>query len=94
MQKILKPFTWLLTLTLAFPLFNAIAVQNTDFLQDPEHQFWFSIESLPTIQLNFTTPQWEVLLTSTSSDREEVMGYFIFTQGGIEYPLLNNLSSG
>jgi hypothetical protein len=89
MQYKLKPFKWILSLASAFTIFNGMAVQNTDFLQDPDHQFWFSIESLPTIQLNFSTSQWELLLTSTSSDREEVIGDFTFTQNGIEHPLLN-----
>jgi spore coat protein CotH len=85
----LKPFKWPLSIVIAFTVFNSMAAQNTAFLQDPDHQFWFSIDNLPTIQLNFSTPQWELLLTSTSSDREEVMGDFTFTHGGVEYPLLN-----
>jgi hypothetical protein len=70
-------------------MFNGMATQNTEFLQDPNHQFWFSIDNLPTIQLNFPTAQWELLLTSTSSDREEVLGDFSFTQSDIEYSLAN-----
>jgi spore coat protein CotH len=66
-----------------------MAVQDTEYLQDPDHQFWFGIDNLPTIQLNFSTPQWELLLTSTNSDREEVMADFTFTQNGIEYPVSN-----
>ncbi|TRY34049.1 CotH kinase family protein [Aliiglaciecola sp. M165] len=64
-------------------------VQNTDFLDDPDHQFWYDINTLPTIRLSFSQSQWDLLLTSSRDDREEVSGDFIFIKEGTEYPLSN-----
>lgn len=69
--------------------FKGMAIQNTDFLQTPNHQFWFDINSLPTIQLDFSNTQWQLLLTSSRDDRQEVDGDFTFTKDGTEYPLSN-----
>ncbi len=65
------------------------AFNDTTYLQDPEHQFWFDIDDLPTIKLHFSEDQWHVLLSSTSSVREVVSGDMTFIKGGVEYPLNN-----
>ncbi|MFT6984803.1 MAG: spore coat protein H [Psychromonas sp.] len=65
------------------------AFNDTSYLQDPEHQFWFDIDDLPKMRLHFSENQWSLLLSSTSSVREEVSGDMIFIKGGVEYPLSN-----
>ncbi|TAA45208.1 CotH kinase family protein [Corallincola spongiicola] len=70
--------------------FTSQALNDTSYLNDADHQFWFELNDLPTVKLHFTEEQWRLLLTSTSSDREEVSGDLTYVKDGIEYPL-NNL---
>jgi spore coat protein H len=65
------------------------AVNDSSYLQDLEHQFWFDIDDLPTMKLHFSEDQWDLLLSSTDSVREEVSGDMTFIKGGVEYPLSN-----
>lgn len=67
----------------------SFAVNNTDFLADEDHQFWFDINDLPTITLSFSQAQWDLLLTSTFSEREEVSGTFTLTKSGQDHSLNN-----
>jgi predicted secreted protein len=66
-----------------------LALENTDFLQNPDHLFWHDNQDLPTIKMHFEEAEWARLLTSTSRDREEVSATFIFVKQGIEYQLDN-----
>jgi hypothetical protein len=68
------------------PLF---AINDTSFLQDPEHQFWHDINDLPTLRLTFSQQSWDVLLTSSFDDREEVSTDMTYIKGGQEYELFN-----
>ena len=68
---------------------NVVAAQNSDFLNEPEHQFWFEIDALPTIRLSFTQSDWDLLLTSSRDDREEVTAEFVFIKNGVEHPVNN-----
>lgn len=85
MRRIIPLFA---LLSMLFSL-SAVGIQNTDFLEDPDHKFWFDINALPTIQLTFSQSQWDLLLISSRDEREEVSGDFVFIKNGIEYPLSN-----
>ena len=63
----------------------ANAVEDTSYLQDPDHQFWFGGQDLPTLRLTFSEQQWQQLLTSTQRDRVEVSADFSFTTFGQSY---------
>jgi hypothetical protein len=66
------------------------AIQNTDFLNDPEHLFWFDINDLPTMRLTFTEEQWAILLTSEQRYRPEVSGTMRYIKNNQAY-VLNNI---
>lgn len=65
------------------------AINDTAFLQDPEHIFWHDVNDLPTLRLSFSQQNWDLLLTSTSDDREEVSADMTYIKGGQEYILTN-----
>lgn len=65
------------------------ALNDTVFLQDPEHIFWHDHDDLPTLRLSFSQTNWDLLLTSTSDDREEVSADLTYIKGGQEYSLTN-----
>jgi spore coat protein CotH len=67
----------------------AYAINNTDFLDDPQHQFWFDIQDIPSIELVFNETQWQLLLGSTKSNREEVTGKLIYIKNNQTYQLNN-----
>ena len=79
---------YLLVLTL-FSAFPAKSIEDTGFLQDPEHLFWHDTTDLPTIRLHFEEDQWALLLTSSRGDREEVSGTFTYVKAGVEHRLEN-----
>ncbi len=79
----------LLAIFLVISTFQASAINNTDFLNDPEHQFWFDINDVPTVELVFDEAQWQLLLTSTRSDREEVSAMLIYFKSSQRYQLDN-----
>lgn len=66
-----------------------MAIEDTSFLQDPEHLFWHDINDLPTIRMHFDEEQWALLLTSQRNDREEVSATFTYIKQGQEYVLEN-----
>ena len=43
----------LLAISILISALQANAINNTDFLNDAEHQFWFDINDVPTIELVF-----------------------------------------
>ncbi len=80
----------LLTLISLFLLVAPVnALNDTTFLQDPEHQFWHDHNDLPTLRLSFSQSNWDQLLRSTSDDREEVSADMTYIKGGQEYNLIN-----
>lgn len=81
--------SFLLTLTLGLTSQALLAINDTSFLQDPEHQFWHDINDLPTLRLTFSQQSWDLLLTSSFDDREEVSTDMIYIKGGQEYELFN-----
>jgi len=86
-NSIIRHFTFLLVFILSPHLY---AINNTDFLQEPEHLFWFDISDLPTIKLTFTEEQWSALLTSTQDSRPEVSANLTYYKNSNEF-LLNNI---
>lgn len=68
---------------------NAFAIEDTSFLDDPEHLFWHDHNDLPTIRMHFSEEQWALLLTSQRDDREEVSTTFTYIKQGQEYVLEN-----
>ena len=69
--------------------FSAQAINNTDFLHDPEHQFWFDINDVPAIELVFDESEWRRMLFSTKEVRTEVSGTLIYTKNGQIHELEN-----
>lgn len=67
----------------------AKAINDTSFLQDPEHQFWHDVNDLPTLRLSFSQQSWDQLMTSTFDEREEVSADMTYIKGGQEYVLTN-----
>ena len=67
----------------------ALAINDTQYLNSPEHQFWFAIDDLPEIELVFEEAQWQLLLTSSSSERQEVSGSFVFIKNNQRFQLDN-----
>ena len=65
------------------------AIEDTSFLDDPEHIFWHDINDLPTIRMHFAEDQWALLLTSERDDREEVSVTLTYIKQGQEYTLEN-----
>ncbi|MFT4940121.1 MAG: spore coat protein H [Paraglaciecola sp.] len=65
------------------------AINDTSFLQDPQHQFWHDTDDLPTLRLTFSQDNWDLLLTSSFDDREEVSSDMTYIKGGQEYELFN-----
>lgn len=65
------------------------AINNTEFLNQVEHKFWFDINDLPTITLVFDEEQWQLLLTSTRSIRQEVSGTLIYLKDNQSFQLDN-----
>lgn len=63
------------------------ALNDTSYLQEPEHLFWHDHNDLPTIRLSFSQSNWQLLLTSRSDDREEVRADMTYIKGGQEYSL-------
>lgn len=77
------------TIILLCYLPSAIAINDKDYLESPEHQFWFAIDDLPEVELVFEEAQWQTLLTSSSSERQEVSGTFVFIKNNQRYQLDN-----
>lgn len=67
----------------------ASAINDNSHLQNPEHLFWHDHNDLPTIRLSFSQESWDLLLTSTKFDREEVSAEFTYFKSGQEYILEN-----
>jgi hypothetical protein len=67
----------------------ALAINSSQYLDSPEHQFWFSIDDLPEIELVFEETEWQLLLSSTQSERQEVSGTFVFIKNNERYQLDN-----
>jgi spore coat protein H len=67
--------------------FTTHAVEDTAYLQDPDHQFWFAGQDLPILRITFTEQQWQLLLTSTQQNRVEVSADFSFTTFGQTHSL-------
>lgn len=90
MLKSTRSYTLLAALVfLLSTILPANAINDTAFLQDPEHQFWHDVNDLPTLRLSFSQQNWDLLLTSTSDDREEVSADMTYIKGGQEYILTN-----
>lgn len=90
MLKLIRSHTLLAALVLiSSAILPANAVNDTAFLQDPEHQFWHDVNDLPTLRLSFSQQNWDLLLTSTSDEREEVSADMTYIKGGQEYILTN-----
>ena len=66
-----------------------LAINNTQYLNSSEHQFWFAIDDLSEIELVFEEAQWQLLLESSSSERQEVSGSFVFIKNNQRYQLDN-----
>jgi hypothetical protein len=81
--KFLSPIILLCYLPLA------LAINDTQYLDSPEHQFWFAVDDLPEIELVFEEAQWQLLLTSSSNERQEVSGSFVFIKNNERYQLDN-----
>ena len=79
-------FTFCLLVLLGSP---SIASQNTDFLNDPDHQFWHDNNTLSAITLSLSNQSWEDLLSSSQSNRVEVPANMRFDNYGVEYSLSN-----
>jgi hypothetical protein len=75
--------------TLGLTTHAIFAINDTSFLQDPEHQFWHDVNDLPTLRLTFSQQSWDLLLTSSFDDREEVSTDMTYIKGGQEYELSN-----
>ena len=67
----------------------ANAINDTRYLTEQAHQFWFDINTLPTITLEFSEANWALLKTSTSDNREEVEADFTYRLNEQEYSLEN-----
>ncbi len=67
----------------------ALALNDTQYLDSPEHQFWFAIDDLPEIELTFAEAQWQLLLNSTKGERQEVSGSFTLIKNNQRYQLDN-----
>lgn len=74
---------------MAMAISPALAIEDTGFLDDPEHLFWHDHNDLPTIRMYFSEEQWALLLTSQRNDREEVSATFTYIKQGQEYVLEN-----
>ena len=68
---------------------TSFAFNTNDFLNDPEHLFWFDINDVPTIELVFDEVQWQLLLTSDRNNRKEVNGNLVYLKNNVAYPLNN-----
>ena len=51
---------------------NAVAQQSTAYLDDASHQFWHDDSTLSAITIGFSQSQWDLLLQSSASVRNEV----------------------
>ncbi|MGL1958060.1 MAG: CotH kinase family protein [Colwellia sp.] len=89
MSKYYNLIIAILLFLLSSVLSNTFAINNTDFLNEAEHQFWFDIEDVPTMELVFAEEQWQQLLTSTQDNREEVSGSLIYFKNNQNYQLDN-----
>lgn len=79
----------LLTLALGLTAHPLFAINDTSFLQNPEHQFWHDSNDLPTLRLTFSQQSWDLLLTSSFDNRKEVSSDMTYIKGGQEYQLFN-----
>ncbi len=68
---------------------NAVAQQSTDFLEDASHQFWHDDNTLSAITISFSQSQWDLLLQSTASARNEVSATMQYVHLGVTYTLDN-----
>lgn len=80
------PFIVMLATLISAP---AKAINDNSHLQDPEHLFWHDNNDLPTIRLSFSQESWDLLLTSTKLEREEVSAEFSYFKNDQEYVLSN-----
>ncbi len=67
----------------------ALALNDTQYLESPEHQFWFAIDDLPEIELTFAEAEWQLLLNSNKGERQEVSGSFTLIKNNQRYQLDN-----
>lgn len=85
-HSVFRRFTLLLVLMLTPHLH---AINDTSFLEEPEHLFWFDIADLPTLKLTFSEDQWSALLTSTQDVRPEVSANLTYYKNASEFHLDN-----
>ena len=69
--------------------YNALAQQSTAYLDDASHQFWHDDSTLSTITIGFSQSQWDLLLQSSSSVRNEVSATMQYEHLGVTYTLEN-----
>jgi hypothetical protein len=79
----------IMALALGITVQPLLAINDTSFLQDPEHRFWHDLNDLPTLKLSFSQQSWNLLLTSSSNAREEVSSDMTFIKNGQEHTLFN-----
>ncbi len=79
----------LLAIVLSVIPFLSQSIEDTSFLDEPEHIFWHDLTQLPTLKLTFDGTQWNQLLDSTWDDRNEVSANLVYTLAGQEYSLEN-----
>jgi len=87
LKSVLKSITFV-TLSIVF-IQNTLAQQNTDYLSDPEHQFWHDNATLSELTLSFSQQAWTDLQTSTQSSRVEVSANMTFVNYATAYELVN-----
>ena len=59
------------------------------YLDDASHQFWYDDSTLSAITIRFSQPQWDLLLQSSASVRDEVSATMQYEHLGITYTLDN-----
>lgn len=85
--KLLAMCTLVIALSFSQTVF---AQQNTDYLFDPDHQFWHDNNTLSELTLSLSAQAWSDLRTSTQSNRVEVSADMTFVNYGTPY-MLNNI---
>jgi spore coat protein H len=68
---------------------NVVAQQSTAYLDDASHQFWHDDSTLSAITIGFSQSQWDLLLQSSASVRNEVSATMQYEHLGVTYTLDN-----
>lgn len=92
MMKLVPFYSIILSLMTGLTLIlspSVLAQQTTDYLNDASHQFWHDDNTLSAITLGFSQAQWDLLLQSTSSERNEVSATISYEHLGVTYSLTN-----